>query len=193
MSNAPLHLAVIIGSTREGRFGGTVAEWFAGIARQHDGVIVDVIDLAEHALPTVISTEPAPAAQQVLTEVTNRLDKADAFAVVTPEYNHSYPASLKTLLDWSDAQWQAKPVGFVSYGGQAGGTRAVEHLRTVCSELHAMTVRDVVTLTNFWEQFDEDGQITNEAAPVAAKALLEQLIWWGNALREARTKTPYGG
>ncbi|UUU30256.1 NAD(P)H-dependent oxidoreductase [Streptomyces sp. CA-210063] len=193
MLNTPVRLAVIIGSTREGRFGSTIAEWFAGIARQHTGVTVEMIDLAEHELPLVISMEPAPAVQQVLTEVTNRLARAEAFAVVTPEYNHSYPASLKNLLDWTDKEWHAKPVGFVSYGGQAGGSRAVEHLRTVCAELHATTVRDVVTLTNAWEQFGEDGQTTNDAAPAAAKALLDQLIWWGNALREARTKTPYAG
>ncbi|MCW5249969.1 MULTISPECIES: NADPH-dependent FMN reductase [unclassified Streptomyces] len=193
MPNAPLRLAVIIGSNREGRFGGTVAEWFAGVARRNAGVAVEMIDLAEHHLPTVISMEPAPEVRRVLDEVSGRLERADAFAVVTPEYNHSYPASLKNLLDWTGTQWHAKPVGFVSYGGVAGGSRAVEHLRTVCAELHATTVRDVVTLSNVWEQFGEDGQVTNDTAPAAAKTLLDQLIWWGNALRDARAKTPYSG
>ncbi|MFK4110861.1 NADPH-dependent FMN reductase [Streptomyces sp. NPDC002176] len=189
---APLRLAVIVGSTREGRFGGTVASWIAGLAEERDDLSVDVIDLADHDLPSRLTATPSQDVLKALSEVTPRLDEADAFVVVTPEYNHSYPASLKTLIDWHYTQWQAKPVGFVSYGGQAGGSRAVEHLRPVFAELHAVTVRDVVGLNMAWEQFDEDGQMTNEGASVAAKALFNQLVWWGNALRDAREKTPYG-
>ncbi|MGV9323071.1 NADPH-dependent FMN reductase [Streptomyces sp. NPDC003660] len=189
---APLRLAVIVGSTREGRFGGTVASWIVGLAEERDDLSVDVIDLADHDLPSRLTATPSQDALKALSEVTPRLDEADAFVVVTPEYNHSYPASLKTLIDWHYTQWQAKPVGFVSYGGMAGGSRAVEHLRPVFAELHAVTVRDVVGLNMAWEQFDEDGQMTNEGASVAAKALFNQLVWWGNALRDAREKTPYG-
>ncbi|MFF0383308.1 NADPH-dependent FMN reductase [Streptomyces sp. NPDC004286] len=183
---------MIVGSTREGRFGGTVASWLVGLAEERDDLSVDVIDLADHDLPSRLTATPSQDALKALSEVTPRLDEADAFVVVTPEYNHSYPASLKTLIDWHYTQWQAKPVGFVSYGGMAGGSRAVEHLRPVFAELHAVTVRDVVGLNMAWEQFDEDGQMTNEGASVAAKALFNQLVWWGNALRDAREKTPYG-
>ncbi|GAB2697440.1 NADPH-dependent FMN reductase [Kitasatospora kifunensis] len=188
MSTAPLNLVVIVGSTREGRFAPTVASWFAEQARAHDDVTVDVIDLAEADLPHVLSGEPTPA----VAAVTPRLAAADAFVVITPEYNHSYPASLKAAIDWHYAQWQAKPVGFVSYGGVSGGLRAVEHLRQVFAELHAMTVRDTVSFHLAWERFDADGQ-PHDAHVVngAAKKMLDQLGWWGRALREARNTAPY--
>ncbi|MFE1782272.1 NADPH-dependent FMN reductase [Streptomyces sp. NPDC059506] len=192
MSGSPLRLAVIVSSIREGRLGPTVGTWFAGLAKERADMVVDVMDLADHPLPPVLSATPSEEAQEILSAVTPRLDEADAFVVVTPEYNHSYPASLKTLIDWHYAQWQAKPVGFVSYGGLSGGLRAVEHLRPVFAELHTVTVREVVSLHTAWEQFDEDGQMKNESGAVAAKTLLDQLAWWGNALRDARAKVPYG-
>ncbi|MCZ2526340.1 NADPH-dependent FMN reductase [Streptomyces sp. HB2AG] len=192
MSGSPLRLAVIVSSIREGRLGPTVGTWFAGLAKERADMVVDVMDLADHPLPPVLSATPSEEAQEILSAVTPRLDEADAFVVVTPEYNHSYPASLKTLIDWHYAQWQAKPVGFVSYGGLSGGLRAVEHLRPVFAELHTVTVREVVSLHTAWEQFDEDGQMKNESGAVAAKTLLDQLAWWGNALRDARAKAPYG-
>jgi NAD(P)H-dependent FMN reductase len=124
--------------------------------------------------------------------VTPRLTTADAFVVVTPEYNHSFPASLKNAIDWHFTQWQAKPVGFVSYGGMSGGLRAVEHLRQVFAELHAVTVRDTVSFHGAWAQFDAEGRPKElSACNAAAKTMLDQLAWWGHALRSARSERPY--
>nr|AEM44224.1 reductase [uncultured bacterium] len=192
MSYEPLRLAVIVSSNREGRFGHVVGDWFAGEARRRDDVVVDVIDLADHELPTSLSREPSPEVAESLSKISPRLAQADTFVVVTPEYNHSFPASLKNVLDWHHTEWQAKPVGFVSYGGLSGGLRAVEQLRPVFAELHAVTVRDVVSFHMAWERFGEDGAPKDDASVAAAKVLLDQLGWWGNALREARAKTPYG-
>ncbi|MDA3625980.1 NAD(P)H-dependent oxidoreductase [Saccharopolyspora sp. WRP15-2] len=180
-----LRLAVIIGSNREGRFGPTVANWFAEQAQQFGDV--DVIDLAEIPLPTIIGT---PADQHV-TELAGRLAAADAYVVVTPEYNHSFPAALKNAIDLYRAEWQAKPVGFVSYGGMGGGLRAVEQLRLVFAELHATTVRDTVSFHNAWDRFDESGAPIDEGSNAAAKGMLAQLSWWARALRSARTAEPY--
>ncbi|HKS43614.1 MAG TPA: NAD(P)H-dependent oxidoreductase [Amycolatopsis sp.] len=188
MNDENLNLAVIVGSTREGRFGPVVANWLAGQARQHDGMDVDVIDLAEARLPGELSKAPTPE----VTAVTERLEAADAFVVVTPEYNHSFPASLKTVIDWHYTEWQAKPVGFVSYGGLAGGLRAVEHLRVVFAELHAVTIRDTVSFHGVWGQFNDSGRLLNPDGPnAAAKTMLDQLAWWGFTLREARATHPY--
>ncbi|MET9418659.1 NAD(P)H-dependent oxidoreductase [Streptomyces klenkii] len=193
MSSTRLRLAVIVGSVREGRFGPTVADWFAAEARSHAGFDVDVIDLADHELPVVLTAEPSPRTAEVLADLTPRLAQADAFAIVTPEYNHSYPAALKSLIDWHYTQWQAKPVGFVSYGGLSGGLRAAEALRPVMSELHAVTVRDAVSFHTAWEQFDELGAPKDPAGPAAAaKVLLDQLQWWADALHRARARRPYG-
>lgn len=122
------------------------------------------------------------------------LAAADAFVVLTPEYNHSFPASLKTLIDWHFHEWRAKPVAFVSYGGLSGGLRAVEQLRQVFAELHAVTVRDTVSFHNAGASFDDQGRHKDPSAPdAAAKVMLDQLAWWGLALREAKSVRPYGG
>ncbi|MEQ4303838.1 NAD(P)H-dependent oxidoreductase [Plantactinospora sp. B6F1] len=192
MSKDRIRVAVIIGSVRKGRFGPTVARWFVEQARQRNGVEVDVIDLAEAPLPVTITDEPAPGVAAVLGDLSPRVEQADAFVVVTPEYNHGYPASLKCMIDWHFTQWQAKPVGFVSYGGLAGGVRAVEQLRQVFAELHAMTIRDMVSFHGAWQQFDSDGRPTHpEGCNAAAKVMLDQLVWWAEALRDARYRRPY--
>ena len=134
----PPRLAVIVGSTREGRFAPTVANWFVDQARTRADIDIDVIDLAD-ARPAAVYPASARDAVDAYAE---RIDRADGFVVVTPEYNHGYPASLKQAIDLAHHEWRAKPVAFVSYGGMAGGLRAVEQLRQVFAELHATTVRD---------------------------------------------------
>jgi len=189
----PLNIAVIVGSVRDGRFGPTVADWF--LSQVDDRFAVDVIDLADVPLPLnmpAYGAEPSPEAAAVLADLTPRLARADAFVVITPEYNHSYPASLKNLIDWHFTQWQAKPVALVSYGGQSGGRHAIEHLRGVFAELHAMTLRDTISVTRYFEQFGPDGKLLDPTElDAAAKALLTQLDWWATALAEARATRPF--
>ncbi|MGI5529642.1 NADPH-dependent FMN reductase [Streptomyces syringium] len=196
MSDSPYRLAVVVASTREGRFGPTVAGWFAEQTAQRTDIDVDVIDLADHPLPVNLSSDPSPEAAALLAKVSPRLAEADAFVVITPEYNHSYPASVKNLIDWHYTQWQAKPVGFISYGGLSGGLRAVEHLRPVFAELHAVTIRETISFHSPWGKFDDNGRHLDEeagtAAAGAAKVMLDQLTWWALALREARAARPYG-
>jgi NAD(P)H-dependent FMN reductase len=181
-----------VSSTRDGRFGPVVASWFIELARRREDLAVSVVDLAETPLPARMSGRPTPEDVALLAEVTPKLAEADAFVVVTPEYNHSYPAALKNAIDWHFTQWQAKPVGFVSYGGVSGGLRAVEHLRQVFAELHAVTVRDTVSFHNAHGLFDGDGAPKEpEGCGRAAQVLLDQLTWWARALRDANAKNPY--
>ena len=186
--NNHLVLAVIIGSTRLGRLAPTVAKWFAGQAERREDMAVDVIDLAEAQLPDVLSDKSGDE----VAAVSRRLIAADAFVIVTPEYNHSFTAPLKNAIDWHSRQWKAKPIGFVSYGGRAGGLRAVEQLRQVFAELHAVTVRETVSFHDVWSQFDSDGRPTSpDGCGAAAKLMLDQLAWWAHVLREGRIKRPY--
>ncbi|MBB4795189.1 NADPH-dependent FMN reductase [Streptomyces nodosus] len=189
-----IRTAVIIGSTRDGRFGPVVADWIAGHIAQREDMEVDLIDLVETPLPTVFPVFGQTPADEVVAQlgaVSPRLADAEAFVIVTPEYNHSFPAPLKNAIDWHNEQWHAKPVGFVSYGGLAGGLRAVEQLRVVLAELHAVTIRNTVSFHNYREVFDADGRPADPGCDVAAKAMLNQLTWWGQALREARRARPY--
>ncbi|QXJ22921.1 NAD(P)H-dependent oxidoreductase [Actinomadura graeca] len=189
MTENPLRIAIIIGSTRQGRFGPTVASWFAGEAARRDDMVVDVVDMAAAPPPSELGAAPSDG----FADVTAALRSADGYVVVTCEYNHSFPGTLKNLIDTHFSEWRAKPVGFVSYGGLAGGLRSVEHLRSVFAELHAVTIRDTVSFHTPWNWFGEDGAPDDaEGAGAAAKGMLDQLNWWGHALREARTVRPYG-
>jgi NAD(P)H-dependent FMN reductase len=197
ISSEILKLAVILGSVRQGRFGPVIAQWFAGEARQHGQFSVDLIDLAESPLPLVLPPEPpkiatTDARPAEMAGLTRKLETADVFVVVTPEYNHSFPASIKSLIDWHFTEWRAKPIGFVSYGGAGGGLRAVEQLRLVFAEMHAVSVRDTVSFHRYPELFDADGQLIDLDGPNgAAKLLLDQLAWWGAVLHDARLNSPY--
>jgi NAD(P)H-dependent FMN reductase len=175
------------------RFGPAVATWFVTEAERRDDILVGLVDLAEVPIGSAAPTmTPPPPVLAALHELTPRLDAADAFVVVTPEYNRSYPAGLKNVIDWHNAQFHAKPVAFVSYGGISGGLRAVEHLRAVFTELHAVTTRDTVSFHNAWEQFDGDGKPKDPQRPAAAaKTLLDQVTWWARALKTARNANPY--
>lgn len=191
----PLHVAIVLGSTREGRFGPIVANWIRRHIDQREDMTSDLIDLVETPLPTVLPVlgQPPsdPAVREALAAVSPRLAAADAFVIATPEYNRSYPAALKNAIDWHTREWQAKPVGFVAYGGFSSGLRAVEHLRPVFAELHAVTIREVVGFQGAWAQFDADGNAKDPAADAAAKTMLDQLAWWGQSLRDARAASPY--
>lgn len=174
---SPARLEVIVGSVRAGRFAPVVANWFVRHARARADLRVGVLDLAEN---------PPGFAE--------RIGAADAVAVITPEYNHSYPGPLKHAIDEVGKEWRAKPVGFVSYGGLAGGLRAVEPLRVVFAELHAVTVRETVSFHLAHQGFDANGEPLDTAGPAAAATtLLDQLVWWARALRAARARQPYGG
>ncbi|WP_329263678.1 NAD(P)H-dependent oxidoreductase [Streptomyces pseudovenezuelae] len=187
---APLRVTLVVGSNRHGRFGPVVADWLLDRLRDRDDLIPDVVDVAETDLP--LSMAPTPEVTAALASVTPRLASADAFVVLTPEYNHSYPAGLKNLVDWHFTEWQAKPVALVSYGGISGGLRAVEHLRQVFAELHAVTVRDTVSFHNAGGSFAE-GRLKDPSGPdAAAKTMLDQLVWWGRVLRAGRDAHPYG-
>ena len=189
MTPQPLRLTVLVGSTREGRFGPTIATWFAQLARAHGEFDVRVVDLAEADLPAVM---PASWSSPAISAYARCVEGTDAFVVVTPEYNHSYPAPLKQAIDLVSGPWSARPVGFVSYGGLSGGLRAVEHLRQVIAEIHAVGIRDTVSFHGASRQFGPDGQPLDAVGPAqAATKLLDQLAWWAEALRDARERRPY--
>ena len=179
----PLRLAVITGSTRPGRIGDTVTNWFATRAAAHPTFEVEVIDLAEVDLPMHLPRHLDESQQRYATAV----GTADAIVVVVPEYNHGYPASLKQAIDVLHEEWQRKPVGIVSYGARSGGIRATEQLRQVFPELESMTIRESVALADVWNVFDVDGNPRQpDGLAAAARGMLDQLAWWADALRQAR-------
>lgn len=182
-----VNLAVIYGSAREGRFCDTVANWALDILKKDGDLSLDTIDPAVLDLPSRHVGDQHPGISEMHTVLT----KADAFIVITPEYNHSFTGELKLLIDAAKSQWRRKPLAFVSYGGMSGGLRAVEQLRLVFAELHVVTMRDVVSFANAWDRFDEQGcPIDAASSENALNSMVGDLKWWATALRNARHPKP---
>ncbi|MEU2036595.1 NADPH-dependent FMN reductase [Nocardia amamiensis] len=185
--DSPLRLEVIVASVRPERFAPVVADWFLRTLRAHAEFDTDVLDLAHTPLPVDLTETEQTVAYRA------RLRAADAFVVVTSEYNHGYPASLKTAFDTAKHEWRAKPIAFVSYGGLSGGLRAVEQLRQVVAEIHMVSVRETVSFHQAKKRFDDAGETSDRAAIDAAERMLRQLAWWARTLRAARAADPYPG
>jgi NAD(P)H-dependent FMN reductase len=191
-------IGVIIASTRQGRLGEKVARWFVGLAEQHPQIEPVLLDLRDFPIPFYDEPRGTRAAESAWPNEAARrwvaaISPLDGFVIVTPEYNHSFPASLKNALDHAYAGWNAKPLGFVSYGGGAGGARAVEQLRLVAVELQMAPVRDEVNIAFAGRSLDAQGAPTDPFHAMRAQALLGQMAWWAQALAEARAKSPPPG
>jgi NAD(P)H-dependent FMN reductase len=184
-----IKLALIYGSTREGRLCDKVAGWAAAQIEGDGPFELDIIDPATLGLPE----RHQRGEHDAVRTLRQRIGHADGFVIATPEYNRGYTAALKFLIDSVGEEWRGKPVGFVSYGGVSGGLRAVEQLRLVFAELHAMTIRDGVCFANVWSRFDASGQLLDaDQSEKAMATMLAQLHWWASALRNARNSVPYG-
>lgn len=182
-------LLVVIASTRPGRVGLPVGTWFADRARTHGGFEVDVADLADLDLP-MFNEAKHPRLGQYALEHTKAwaatVAAADAFAFVLPEYNHAFTAPLKNAIDYLNAEWRHKPVGFVSYGGVSAGTRAVQALKPVCLAVGLSPTGAAVNIP-FVASFVEDGVFRpNEPLEQGADAMLDELLGLEEALRSLR-------
>lgn len=179
-----LKLHVIVASTRPGRIGRVVADWFVERAAAADVFDVTLVDLVDVDLPFL--DEPAhPARRQYTHEHTRRwsqiVDEADAFVLVMPEYNNGINAPLKNALDFVFHEWANKPVAFVSYGGAASGTRAVQMAKQVVLALRMHPVPEAVTIAT--REVVVDGELrpssTMEQTADAVLASLAQVtpVW----------------
>ncbi|MET0602190.1 MAG: NAD(P)H-dependent oxidoreductase [Baekduia sp.] len=173
-------LHVILASTRPGRAGEPIADWFVERAIAHGAFDVELVDLAEVALPFM--DEPNhPRLRRYTHGHTRawsaRVDSADAFVFVTPEYNYGLTAPLKNAIDYLHFEWQHKPVGFVSYGGVAAGTRAVQMLKQVVTTLKMLPLFEAVNIPFHTQFIDEEGALeANEVMVKAAAAMLDELV-----------------
>jgi NAD(P)H-dependent FMN reductase len=171
-------LQIIIASTRPGRLGLPVAEWFAERAREHAGFEVQLVDLAKVALPLL--DEPHHPSQrdyvhQHTLDWSETVDAADALVFVMPEYNYGFNAALKNAIDYLYFEWQYKPVGFVSYGNTSGGLRAVQMIKQVVTTLKMMPIPESVAIHYVGEHIEDGRFVATEAMESSAKAMLDEL------------------
>jgi len=183
-------LHVVIASTRPGRSGRAIGEWFRDRAVAAGDFDVELVDLADVALP--FFDEPNhPRLKQYVNAHTKEwsatVERGDAFVFVTPEYNHSFNAVLKNALDYLHHEWHHKAVGFVSYGGVSGGTRAVAGLRLVVGTLKMVPVVEAVNIPFHPQVIGEDGLVRpNDVMTGAADVMLAELAKLTGALRPMR-------
>jgi NAD(P)H-dependent FMN reductase len=183
-----LKLAVIIGSTRPGRVGESVASWLLELAKKRTDADFELVDIKAFNLPLLDEPVP-PSMGQYSQEHTKAwaatLDSFDGYVFVTPEYNHGICGALKNAIDFVYREWNNKAAGFVGYGS-AGGVRAVEHLRLVMAEVQVATVRNQVALSLFTD-FENYTRFKPAAHhEKAVNQMLDQLIAWSGALKPLR-------
>lgn len=172
-------IKVILGSTREGRSGRLVADWFMSQTTSFkDKLDFELLDLADWSIPFFNNpVSPAMGGEPtgIVSNWSKKVAEAGGFIFVTPEYNHGYPAVLKNALDVLYKEWNFKPVSFVSYGGVSGGIRAIEQLKQVILELKMIPLHEEVNIHYVWQAFEENGEIKDKILEQKAQALLETL------------------
>lgn len=188
-------LKVILGSSRNGRFGDKVGKLVMDFLSEGNDFNSELLDLQEWDLPfynemsSMQYLQMEPSTPEI-SKWGEKINEADAFIIITPEYNHGYPAVLKNALDYAYREWKRKPVAFVSYSaGPIAGMRAVEQLRQVVAELHMADIRETFALPNIFGAFDEAGEFKDkDSVKPFFQTMVNDLLWWTDALKVAREK-----
>lgn len=192
-----MHIAVIYGSVRSERSGIRVVRWVESALRRHRHQVTR-IDPADRPLPLLDRMykefEPGTAPAD-MEWIARELRGADAFVVVSAEYNHSIPPALKNLLDHFLQVTRWRPAAIVTYSaGHTAGVRAQATLRSILGELGTVTIPTMVDVATVDDAIDEDGNATDDALDEALEQMTVELGWFGDALaRERERGVPYGG
>ncbi len=189
-------LLVIVGSTRPARAADRVVPWIMSRAAAHDAFDAELADLRDWPLPifaehagTIGDIRDPTYSEPIVRAWNDKVKLADAFIVVTPEYNHSVPGVLKNAIDsvWLSFGFRNKPVAAVGYsGGVGGGIRAIEHLVHVFVEAEAVPLRNTVVLPFVAEAFGDEGEPVSPETDIRLQVMLDDLAWWSSALEKAR-------
>ena len=187
-----VNIKLIIGSTRPNRFGPQIAKWLEEQSKNIKGATFEVVDVQELGLPLL--DEPKPPLmgdyQNAHTKSWAKIvGDSDGFVFVTPEYNHSPSPALTNAIDFLGAEWGAKPAALASYGADAGGARAIEHLRQIVGNLHMYDISESVSIANYWGQLGEDGMFSaTEDQDERAQKMLTKLVFWATEMKASRAK-----
>lgn len=188
-----LNVALIVGSTRPNRFADVAVKWIVDAAKARSDIKLDVLDLRDHPLP--FFNEPAPVgytqgrfSEPAAEAWRHKIGRYDAYIATVAEYNHAPTAVLKNAFDSASYEWNRKPIAFVGYGG-VGGARAIEHLRGVAVELQMAPIKQEVNIAMepFLGVLQQGKSLDDYPYLVGARdGVLDNLVWWGAALKAAR-------
>lgn len=186
------HIHVILSSIREGRAGQNVANWAMSALKERQDANFELVDLKDYPLP-MFDTASFPSmvnegnyGNEAVNKFAQKINQADGFIFITPEYNHGYSSALKNAIDHIYKEWNNKSAGFVSYGSIAGGSRATEQLRQVVGELQIADVRTSVHIPNIWAAFDDQGNLINPEVGAPLDMMTDQVVAWAQALKTVR-------
>ena len=185
------NIAIVMSTTREGRYGDKPAGWIHDLAAARGDMTVELIDLRDYPMP--FFDEPStnawvPSKNEVALRWQRKVASFDGYVFVTSEYNRGLPAVFKNALDYAYVEWNRKPFGCVGYGA-VGAARAIEQLRLTCVELQLAPIRTGVHIQGgeFFAAL-QDGKKLSDVPYIGqnAAAMLDELLWWTNALSAAR-------
>jgi NAD(P)H-dependent FMN reductase len=189
-------LQVIIASTRPTRAADKVWPWVIDRANAHGAFDVEVLDLRDWPLPmfaehvgTIGDFNDPTYSAPIVRRWNHKVKEADAYLVITPEYNHSVPGVLKNAIDsiFVSFAFRNKPLVAVGYsGGISGGVRAIEHLAQIAIEAEMVPLRTSVVIPQVVEAFDDLGEPINPVTDISLRTALDDLAWWSAALARAR-------
>ena len=192
-------LHTVIASTRPGRIGPMIAQWFNDFAKEHGKFDARLVDLAEFSLP-VLDEPHHPMRRQYQHEHTKKwsasVAAADAFVFVGPEYNYGPTPALLNAFDYLYLEWNYVPAAFVSYGGVSGGMRSSARAGMTAATLKMMPIPEAVAIPNVFTQLADGKFKANDLNTAGAQAVLNELAKWEEALRGLRgthRKTVLGG
>jgi len=183
-------LKIITSTTRPGRKGSSIPSWVKEVTSSHKDFDVEVLDLGEINLP--LMDEAAHPRMKTYEHAhtkkwSAKIEEADAFVIVLAEYNYGFPAPIKNAIDYLHNEWAYKPLGFVSYGGLAGGTRSVQMLKEVLTTLKIVPLTEAVAIPFFTKYFDDQDNFKGDAGlEKSAGIMLTELLRWTKALKPLR-------
>lgn len=183
-------IQIILGSTRQNRLSEKVGKWLLKLLNEKPNIEAEILDLREYPLPFYDEALPAAALNRQYSspEVqkwSQKVMEGDGYIIISPEYNHSFPAVLKNALDSLYSEWNHKPVGLVSYGG-VGGARSIEHLRGVLSVLDMIALSKHLTIFNAYQIFGGDQPQIDEHLTQFAEAMLKDLLMYTDQFKKFR-------
>lgn len=186
-------LLIIIASTRPGRVGLAIGQWAAAVAKEHSDFEAEVADLAAIDLPLLDepnNPKTGPYVKEHTLGWSRTVSSADAFLIVTPEYNYGPPPSLINALDFLYWEWTYKPVAFVSYGGPGAGLRAVQVLKQIVTTLRMMPISDGVAIPLVLKHIEDGAFVPTPLMEATLPFNLKELLRWTLALEGLRSEVP---
>lgn len=184
------YIPIILGSTRRARQSAKVARFVNERMRQYEQIETEILDLLEYNFPIMeerlrFRDDPPPR----LVEFSGKIARADSVVIVTPEYNNGYPGVLKNSLDYLLPEYRRKPIAIVTVsGGGFGGLNCLAQLRLVTLGMGAFPVPASLPISRVQDSFDEDGNPKDPVYEKRAKAFIEEVLWFTEAIATQKAK-----